>query len=61
MNLEHVLPNLELISVGATKELELKNGLYNMIDDWKDIKFPIGTFKETNLSILSNLDDIQVC
>lgn len=60
MNLQDKLPALEMISISGTKEVELSNNLQTMINEWKDIKFPISKFKDTNLNILSNLDDIQV-
>lgn len=54
------LNTLETISIGATKEVELQTNLHAMIDDWRDIKFPIGKYKDTDLVILANYDDIQV-
>lgn len=58
--MQEALSSLEMISIGATKEVELQVNLYAMMDMWKDIMFPIGRYKETSIEILANYDDIQV-
>lgn len=58
--LDDKLPSFEIISIGANKELQLQNDLAAMIKEWENVVFPICTYKDTNIRILSNLDDIQV-
>lgn len=60
LKIEDKLPQLEEISDSATKEVELHTNLVDMIEDWKDITFPISVYKNTNMSILGSFDDIQV-
>ena len=54
------LDSFEIISIGANKELQLQQNLAAMKLEWETIKFPTGTYKETNINIMSNMDDIQV-
>lgn len=58
--LETKLDSFEIISIGANKELQLQTNLAAMIKEWDNIVFPTGPYKETNIYILSNLDDVQV-
>lgn len=60
LKIEHLLPNFEIISIGANKELQLQNDLHAMIDEWKSVEFPIGLYKETEIKIIKNIEDIQV-
>ncbi|XP_055844482.1 dynein axonemal heavy chain 12 [Episyrphus balteatus] len=57
--LDAKLDSFEIISVSANKELQLQNNLFSMMKEWDTINFPTGPYKETNVQILSNLDDIQ--
>ncbi|XP_063227776.1 dynein axonemal heavy chain 12 isoform X3 [Bacillus rossius redtenbacheri] len=57
--LEDVLEEFEVISISADKEKQLQENLAKMLADWKDITFTISTYKETNIPILTALDDIQ--
>lgn len=59
MNLGPNIENLEIISSGAGKELALITALNKMIEEWNDIVFKTGTFKETGIVILTQLDDVQ--
>lgn len=59
--LDDKLSSFEIISIGANKELQLQNDLIAMIMEWNDVKFPICTYKDTDVQILASLDDIQVC
>lgn len=54
------LDSLEIVSVGADKELQLQKSLVAMINEWDSIDIPIGKYKETDIAILGNCDDIQV-
>lgn len=57
--IEDKLDSLEIVSVGADKELQLQKSLVSMIDEWNTIDIPIGRYKETDIAILGNFDDIQ--
>lgn len=48
----------EIISTGATKERQLELALAKMKAEWETIRFKIGTYKETGINILIQLDDI---
>ncbi|XP_055378973.1 dynein axonemal heavy chain 12 [Condylostylus longicornis] len=57
--LQSKLDSLEIISVSANKELQLQMNLYAMIKEWDTIMFPHGVYRDTDLTILLNCDDIQ--
>lgn len=59
LNLGPNIDNLEIISSGAAKELALITALNKMMDEWNEIVFKTGTFKETGIVILTQLDDVQ--
>lgn len=59
MDLGPNIDNFEIISSGAVKELMLITNLTKMIAEWDDIKFKTGLFKETGITILTQLDDVQ--
>lgn len=58
--IDHLLANFEIISIGANKELQLQNDLNDMLKQWNSIQFPISHYKETEIKILANIEDIQV-
>lgn len=58
--IDHLLPSFEIISIGANKELQLQNDLYEMLNEWRHIRFPFTAYKDTNIQILANIEDIQV-
>ncbi|KAK5640705.1 hypothetical protein RI129_009252 [Pyrocoelia pectoralis] len=51
---------LEEISGAATKEYALEKTLLKMVEEWTDIKFECVPYRETGVSILSAVDEIQV-
>lgn len=57
--LDPVLDQFEIVSVGANKELQLWNSLVAMQKEWENKIFPTGPYKETGVTILNSLDDIQ--
>ncbi|KAM9098063.1 dynein heavy chain 12, axonemal isoform X1 [Sarcophilus harrisii] len=59
LNLEPFLDKFEVISAGASKEFSLEKAMHTMIDTWDDITFHISPYRETGVSILSAVDEIQ--
>lgn len=59
MDLDPYLDKFEIISVGACKELQLVQNLQSMWAEWSGITLQTNQWKETNIQILSGLDDIQ--
>lgn len=60
LNMTEKLDSFEIISIGANKELQLQNSLAAMIDEWSNVKFPTGLYKETGIHILLNMEEIEV-
>lgn len=51
---------LEEISAAATKEYALQKNLQKMKDEWTSICFELVPYRETGVSILTAIDDIQM-
>ncbi|KAM4651998.1 dynein axonemal heavy chain 12 [Discoglossus pictus] len=58
-NLTPYLEKFEQISAGATKEFSLEKAMHNMEDLWETIFFNTSPYRETGISILSAVDEIQ--
>ncbi|KAJ8866811.1 hypothetical protein PR048_032672, partial [Dryococelus australis] len=58
-NLEHVLEQFDVISISADKEKHLQENLSKMFTEWVDVKFTTGTYKGTEIPILTALEDVQ--
>lgn len=54
-----VLEQFEVISIGACKEQALYNNLQLMIHEWKSIYFTTNSYKDLDIKILVDLDDVQ--
>ncbi|XP_028906396.1 dynein heavy chain 12, axonemal isoform X2 [Ornithorhynchus anatinus] len=59
LNLSPYLDQFELISVGASKEFSLEKAMHAMMNVWDDTAFNISPYRETGISILSSVDEIQ--
>ncbi|KAK2581073.1 hypothetical protein KPH14_006115 [Odynerus spinipes] len=59
MDLLEDLEKYELISVSASKELNLEQALHKMMSEWDDVVFETVQFKDSGVEILTQLDDIQ--
>ncbi|XP_070559259.1 dynein axonemal heavy chain 3-like isoform X5 [Ptychodera flava] len=60
MDLEKYLEDLSEISSQASKEYALEKALSKMKGDWETVHFNFVPYKDTGLSILSAIDDVQV-
>ncbi|XP_063228083.1 LOW QUALITY PROTEIN: dynein axonemal heavy chain 7-like [Bacillus rossius redtenbacheri] len=58
-NLEHILEQFDVISISADKEKHLQENLSKMFTEWDDVKFTTGTYRETSIPILTDLDGVQ--
>lgn len=54
------IPQLEEISAAASKEYALEISLMKMKEEWLDVCFELVPYRETGVSILAAIDDIQV-
>ncbi|XP_050526602.1 dynein axonemal heavy chain 12 isoform X2 [Daktulosphaira vitifoliae] len=59
-HLEPLIPQFDVISVGATKEEQLKKSLNKMKEEWQTISLSTSPYKGTKINIISGLDDIQM-
>nr|XP_020824639.1 dynein heavy chain 12, axonemal isoform X5 [Phascolarctos cinereus] len=59
LNLDPYLEKFEVISAGASKEFSLEKAMHTMINTWDDIAFHISPYRDTGVSILSAVDEIQ--
>ncbi|KAI3387241.1 hypothetical protein SNEBB_002654 [Seison nebaliae] len=59
MDLDKHMKEFEVVSGSATKEHSLECALKKMKSEWEDMKFNITTYRDTDLYILSSVDDIQ--
>ncbi|CAF3483983.1 unnamed protein product [Rotaria sp. Silwood1] len=59
LGLEPFMDQFEVVSAGASKEFSLEKALRKMQDDWEPVMFNTSKYKETGLTILSSVDDIQ--
>jgi dynein heavy chain, axonemal len=53
------LDDCEIISIGACRELQLQQNLAAMQAEWNTVKFTFSEFKNTGITILSSVDEIQ--
>ncbi|CAF3858466.1 unnamed protein product, partial [Rotaria magnacalcarata] len=59
LGLEPYMEQFEVVSAGASKEFSLEKALNKMQEDWEPVMFNTSKYKETGLTILSSVDDIQ--
>ena len=59
MGLEPFIGEFETVSAGATKEFSLEKAMRKMQADWEPMCFNTAKYKETGLTILASVDEIQ--
>ncbi|KAL3853467.1 hypothetical protein ACJMK2_017003 [Sinanodonta woodiana] len=59
LNLESHMEMFEGISGAATKEHSLEKAMAKMMEDWQTVSFNLIVYRDTGISILSSVDDIQ--
>eukprot|EP01047_Picozoa_sp_COSAG01_P001177 COSAG01_NODE_25_length_37050_cov_211.559119_13_plen_3716_part_00 len=58
--LQPYLKKFEEVSFAASKEYNLEKSLDNMAADWTEMVVPFVQYRDTDLSIVGNMDDIQM-
>ncbi|XP_073448349.1 dynein axonemal heavy chain 12 [Aquarana catesbeiana] len=58
-NLTPYLESFEQISAAASKEFSLEKAMHTMQDMWDSISFTTSAYRESGVSILSSVDEIQ--
>ncbi|XP_043080221.1 dynein axonemal heavy chain 12 [Puntigrus tetrazona] len=58
-NLNPYLELFENISAGASKEFALERAMQNMLEVWDTVSFHYHPYRDTGVSILSSVDEIQ--
>ncbi len=59
MGLEPFMSEFEQVSAAATKEFSLEKAMRKMQSDWEPLCFNTAKYKETGLTILASVDEIQ--
>lgn len=59
MGLESHMGEFEVVSAAATKEFSLEKALRKMQADWEPMCFNTAKYKDTGLTILASVDEIQ--
>ncbi|CAF0708408.1 unnamed protein product [Brachionus calyciflorus] len=59
MGLEPYMEEFEAVSASATKEFSLEKAMKKMEVDWEPLSFNTAKYKDTNMTILSSVDEIQ--
>lgn len=60
IGLLNYIEKLEEISVVASREYTLEHNLRKMKEEWLNIEFECTPYRDSGVSILTSLDDIQV-
>ncbi|ESN95105.1 hypothetical protein HELRODRAFT_102708 [Helobdella robusta] len=60
LNLGPYMEQFEAISASASKEFSLEKAKKKMLDDWTNVKFNLTLYRETGVSILASVDEIQM-
>jgi len=60
IGLLNYIEKLEEISITASREYSLEHNLRKMKEEWLSIEFECSPYRDSGVSILTSLDDIQV-
>ena len=55
-----MVDRLQEISASASKEFALEKAMGKMKDEWEHVRFACQPYRESGVSILAGVDDIQV-
>ncbi|KAA3675897.1 dynein heavy chain, axonemal, partial [Paragonimus westermani] len=59
LNLNQYMEEFSGISAGASKEFTLETNMKKMREDWAEVVFGLTPYRESGISILASVDDIQ--
>nr|XP_018918133.1 PREDICTED: dynein heavy chain 7, axonemal [Bemisia tabaci] len=59
LDLKNFLPKFEVVSISATKELELQQKLEEVKNEWMDVHFTTELHPTSGIIMLSNIEEIQ--
>merc|ERR1719346_105124 len=53
------MEQFDTVSAAATKEFSLEKAMNRMVEEWEDIIFNTTAYRDTGISILASVDEIQ--
>ncbi|KAL3319620.1 hypothetical protein Ciccas_001703 [Cichlidogyrus casuarinus] len=59
LQLDPYMEQFTVISGSATKEYTLETNMSKMVNDWNSVEFNLSSYRESGISILASVDEIQ--